>query len=146
MIGERTDPYLGVRFHVELDSLLVAGFAEVQGLEVELETEEYEEGGVNNYTHVLPKRVTYPNLTLRRGMTDSEELWNWMNDSVYGTAARKNGRIILLDSTGREAQGWEFLGGYPVRWEGPELAADQGDVAIETLEIAHRGLRKLDLD
>ena len=139
--GERTDPYPNFRFHVEIDSLLVAGFSEVQGLEVEVETEEHEEGGVNHYTHELPKRVTFPNLTLRKGLTGSPVLWSWISESLHGTATRKTGRIVLLDASGLEVRGWEFLEGYPVRWEGPELSADQSDVAIETLEIAHNGLR-----
>lgn len=143
--GERVDPYLNVRFHVELDSLIVGGFQSVEGLEVELETEEYEEGGVNHYTHVLPTRLTYSNLTLQRGLTTSDELWDWMSESIHGTAERKNGRIILLDSAGQQKQAWEFIDGYPVRWEGPEFSADGGDVAIEALEIAHHGIRKLDL-
>lgn len=140
--GKRTDPYLGFRFRVELDSLDVAGFSEVEGLEIELETETYEEGGVNRYTHTLPKRFSYPNLTLRHGLSDSEELWKWMTDAVHGSIERKSGRIILLDRTGQEVRGWEFREGYPVRWDGPELAADQGAVAIEALEIAHNGLGK----
>lgn len=143
--GERVDPYLNVRFHVELDSLIVGGFQSVEGLEVELETEEYEEGGVNHYTHVLPTRLTYSNLTLQRGLTTSDELWDWMSESIHGTAERKNGRIILLDSAGQQKQAWEFIDGYPVRWAGPEFSADGGDVAIEALEIAHHGIRKLDL-
>jgi phage tail-like protein len=143
--GERVDPYLNFRFHVEIESLIVAGFHAVEGLEVELETEEYQEGGVNQYTHVLPGRLTYSNLTLRRGMTDSEELWDWMAESIHGTADRKNGRIILLDSTGQEARAWEFQDGYPVRWEGPEFAGDGGEVAVEALEIAHHGIRKHDV-
>ena len=142
--GERENPYLDFRFTVELDGLIVGGFSEVEGLEIEVETEEYEEGGVNHFTHTLPTRVSYPNLVLRRGVTDSEAFWSWMTESVHGPAERKTGRIILLDSTGREVKGWEFLEAYPVRWGGPEFAADQGNVAIETLEIAHNGLRTHD--
>ena len=138
--GERTDPYLDFRFRVELDGLLVGGFAEVRGLEVELETEEYEEGGLNRHAHVLPTRFRYPNLVLRRGVTDSRELWEWMARAMYGVPERKSGRIVVLDATGREARGWAFREGYPVRWEGPELEAGRGETAIEALEIAHHGL------
>lgn len=139
--GVRRDPFLDFRFLVEIDSLLVAGFSEVQGIEAEVETEEWEEGGTNHYTHTLPTRVTFPTITLSKGMTASHELWSWMAESLHGPAERKNGRIIMLDTTGAEARGWEFLEGYPVRWEGPDMAADGSDVAIESLEIAHNGLR-----
>lgn len=141
----RTDPYVGFRFRVELESLIVGGFSEVSGLGVELETEPYEEGGVNHFTHTLPTRLNHSNVTLQHGVTDSEELWEWMDAARYGTINRKWGRIILLDATGADARGWEFREGFPVRWEGPEFSADQGAVAIETLEIAHQGLDRYDV-
>lgn len=138
--GDRTDPYPSFRYHVEIDGLLAGGFSAVRGLEVELETEEYEEGGVHRYAHVLPTRFTYPNLVLERGVTESRALWEWMSRAKYGIPERKSGRIVVLDTTGQEARGWAFRDGYPVRWEGPELDADRAEVAIETLEIAHHGL------
>jgi phage tail-like protein len=47
---------------------------------------------------------------------------------------------VLLDSRGEERWRWNFVGAYPVRWSGPELRAATGAVAVETLELAHRGL------
>lgn len=144
-VGSTSDPYLGFRFRVELDSLYVAGFSDVSGLDVELGTEEYEEGGVNHYTHTLPTRLSYPNVRLERGVTASEKLWKWMDSAVHGEIQRKSGRIVMLDRTGSDARGWEFRDGYPVRWEGPDLSAEDGAVAIETLEIAHHGLNRYDV-
>lgn len=142
--GERNDPYLDFRFQVEVDSLVVAGFSEVSGLEVEVETEEYEEGGVNAYTHTLPKRGSTPNLTLRRGLTDSTSLWDWVRSAVDGRVERKNVRVLLLDSTGAESWGWECRNAYPVRWAGPELSGDGNAVAVETLELAHEGITRME--
>lgn len=140
--GTRSDPYLDFRFQVELDGLVVGGFSEVEGLRVDVETETYREGGVNTYTHTLPTAFTSPNVTLRRGLTDATELWDWLRDAVHGEPVRKNGRILLLDATGAEVGGWEFRDAYPVRWDGPDLAADRGAVAMEALELAHRGLSR----
>lgn len=139
-VGERTDPFLDARFLVEIDSLVVAGFSEVSGLEVELGTEEYAEGGVNTYIHSLPTRFGYPNLVLERGMTDSRALWQWVEDALNGRIERKNGRVILLDSVGQERWGWEFHEAYPIKWTGPELDADQASVAVEALELTHNGI------
>lgn len=140
--GDPGNPYLDFQFVVEIDSVIVAGFSEVTGLSVELETEEYEEGGINGYTHTFPKRFSYSNLTFKKGLTDTENLWGWVRKAVLGEAERQNGRVIMLDNTGQQARGWEFIDAYPVRWEGPDLAADGGRVAMETLEITHEGLRK----
>lgn len=143
--GVRLDPYPGFRFHVEIDGLIVGGFSEVEGLQVELETETYEEGGENGFTHELPTRVSHSNLTFRRGVTDMGELWNWMNQGMNGPPERKTGMILIFGTTGQAVRGWQFRNGYPVRWSGPDLDAQQGAVAIEELEIAHEGLEQIGL-
>lgn len=142
----RTDPHLSYRFLVELDSLIVAGFSEVSGLEVEIATEDYQEGGINTHTHKLFKHASSPNLVLRRGMTDSRVLWEWVRDAtaVQPTAERRNVRVVLLDSIGRETWGWEFHEAYPVKWTGPEFQADEASVAVETLELVHRGFSRME--
>lgn len=143
-MSQRTDPYRNYRFTVEIDSLIVGGFSEVTGLERELETEDYNEGGVNGYTHSLPSRMTQPNLTLKRGLTDSATFWSWIQDVKRGVIERKNGRVLVMDSVGQEVWGWEFRDAYPVKWTGPELRADQGSVAFETVELTHNGFSKIE--
>lgn len=142
--GERSDPYLGFRFLVEIDALIVAGFSSVSGLEVSLETEDYEEGGVNSYTHSLPTRFEYPNLELERGLTESDDLIGWIQHVRNGDVDRQNVRVVLLDSEGVETWGWEVREAYPVGWSGPDLRGDQSEVAIERLELTHRGLSKME--
>lgn len=143
VLGARDDPYLGFRFRVEIESLIVAGFSEVSGLEVDLQTEDYHEGGKNQSVHVFPTRVEQGTLTLRRGLTGSRDLWAWMVDATDGWPERKNVRIFLLDSTGAPSRGWECREAFPVRWAGPDLQADQSDVAVEELELAHGGVSEL---
>lgn len=143
-LGDRNDPYLDFRFVVEIDSLIAGGFSEVTGVERELETETYDEGGVNTHTHTLKSGFTYPNLVLRRGLTDSDTLWGWLQKSEEQAVERKTVLLFLLDSTGKESWGWMFSGAYPVKWTGPEFRAEQGDVAIESLELAHTGISKVE--
>lgn len=147
-VEERADPYAGFRFLVEIDSLIVAGFSEVSGLELEMQPEDYQEGGVNHFTHKLPARFDHPNLVLRKGLTDSQTLWTWITETVQhvenGTLTRKNLRVIVLDSLGNESWGWEFQDAYPVKWSGPEFSADQGAVALESVELVHRGISELE--
>lgn len=140
-----TRPYQGYRFLVEIDSLVVASFSEVSGLETSHETEDYAEGGLNDYTHRFPKRTTTSTLTLKRGMTDSHALWDWTSETRVGTVTRKNVTILLLDTEGAGTWGWQALRAYPVKWAGPQLQADQSAVAVETLELAHEGLTRVGL-
>lgn len=140
------DPYRNFRYEVEIGSLGVAGFSEVTGLEAEMETEEYQEGGLNTYVHKLPVRFSYPNLVLKRGLTNSLELWEWIQEGIKGNVQRMEVTVYLFDSMGKQSPRetppwkWGFEGAYPVKWTGPELQADQAAVSMETLELAHRGM------
>jgi phage tail-like protein len=135
-------PYLNFRFLVEIQGLIVGGFSEVSGLQAETEVEIIEEGGVNDYVHKLPKKTKYSNIVLKKGITESDVLWKWYQDVVNGKISRKSGYIILLDSEGNEKWRWNFIEAYPVKWVGPELKADSSTVAVESLEIAHNGIKK----
>src|ERR1043166_9577242 len=95
---DRKDPYQGFRFVVEIEGLAAAGFAEVGGLETEISTEDYHEGGVNDFVHRLPNGARQPILTLQHGLTDSDALWKWQLDVVRGKITRKTVRIMVLDS------------------------------------------------
>lgn len=139
--GGRTDPYLDFRYLVEVGETKV-GFAEVSGIEVEVETEEYQEGGVNDHPHVLPTRASQGNVTFRRGVTDDATLWSWAMAATRGQAERKLVRVVLQDREGVEATGWEFHRTLPVRWVGPDLAGDGGQVAIEELELAYETITR----
>lgn len=142
-LGVRADPFLTFRFVVEVDGIIAAGFSEVSGLEVEVETEEYREGGVNTHAHTLPVRAGYPNLTLRRGLAESPLAYLWTQATVDGTVVRKSGRIFVQDETGVPTWGWAFRNAYPVKWTGPELQAEQNAVAMESVELAHEGIEKI---
>jgi phage tail-like protein len=139
--GVRFDPFLPCNFLVEIEGLLVGGFSEVSGLECIIETEEIQEGGVNGYTHELPVRARYPaRLTLKQGVTVIDFLWAWFHDVEQGVIERRNGTIFLLDRGSKPVMWWDFKDAYPVRWSGPQLRAESGQAAIETIELAHRGI------
>lgn len=137
----KKDPTGSFRFWVEIDGLLVAGFTEVSGLQSEVEVEEFREGGVNEYVHMLPRITKYPNIVLKRGVTSSDNLWSWYEKVTEGNINRKNGSIILLSQQGLELWRWNFFEAYPVKWVGPELKSSSSEVAVETLEITHKGLK-----
>lgn len=138
--GERQDPYTSFSFLVEIEGIITGGFSDISGLQIETELEEFREGGMNDHVHKLPRVTKYGNLTLKHGLTDQDQLWNWYKDVIQGNIERKNVTIFLLDITGELARHWEFVNVYPVKWTGPELKADSNTVAFETLELAHDGL------
>ncbi len=140
-LGLRLDPYMAFNFLVEIEGLLIGGFSEVGGLESSVKVEEYREGGLNGYAHQLPGPTTFPNLTLSHGLTGIDTLWNWYYNVTQGIIERKNGTVMLLDRRGLPAMWWDFRQAYPVKWVGPKFnASSASDVAVEQVELAHRGL------
>ena len=87
----------------------------------------------------------FSNITLKRGITDDHDIWKWRTMVMDGKIkdARKNGQIILLDDEGKEAAEWTFTDGWPTKWTGPTFNATANEVAIDTLEIVHEGLKRV---
>jgi phage tail-like protein len=141
-VGERRDPYRAYNFLVEIDGITRAGFSECAGLEVGTDPIDYREGSEGHTVRKLPGLARYANISLKRGVTDDVELWQWCKKAIDGTIERKNGSIILLDDAGTEKLRWNFREGWPTKWTGPSLDASANEVAIETLDIAHEGLEK----
>ena len=140
--GVRADPYQVFNFLVEIEGILAGGFSECTGLQVETEFREYREGGQNEYVHHFAGPTRYPALVLKHGLTQIDGLWNWHQDVVRGKIERKNGTIYLLDKQGIQVMWWDFKEAFPYKWTGPELRADSNNVAIESVELTHHGLRR----
>jgi phage tail-like protein len=113
-------------------------FSHCSGLELSFDVFEYQEGGNNDFVHRLPGTMRYPNLVLSRGLTEQEALLKWFM-ATRTEAERKE--ITLTLKTGSAERMWTFADAFPVKWTGPTLDAETGDIATETLEIAHTGLK-----
>ena len=139
-VGDRKDPYRAFNFLVELEGITRAGFREASGLDTSSDPVEYREGGEAITPRKLPGLIKYSNISLKWGMTDDRELWDWHNKVLQGKVERKNGSIILLDEAGAEKLRWNFRNAWPSKWSGPSFNATGNDVAIESLEIVHEGV------
>lgn len=134
-------------FLVEVDGQPVGRFTEASGLEVEVEVEPYEEGGVNGFVHKLPGRMTWPNLTLKRGITETDNLLDWLKKSsgdgfnATNKLTRSTLAVTLVSAKGDRLRSWNFEGAFPVKWTGPTFASDADELAEEELEIAHHGFQ-----
>jgi phage tail-like protein len=132
----RVDPYKSFRFLVEIDGIIQAGFAECSGFGSTVEVIEYREGGDPATVRKLPGKMSYPDITLKRGVTDSHELYDWHATVLAGKPQHKNGSIVLQDDTGAEKVRWNFFDAWPSKYVGPDLNAKGNDVAVETLTIS----------
>ena len=134
------DAYPTCRFYVEIKGKTQALFTEVSGLQVEIVVQDYEEGGNNSYVHRLPGRAKVGNLTLKRGMTRSNDFLKWLLDVANGIIEPCNLTLVMYDTARASFMRWSFIKAYPVKWSGPQFTARSTDAAIETLEIAHAGM------
>ena len=140
--GVREDPYRGYNFLIEIEGVPVAGFSEVGGLSGDGDVVEYREGtDIPLSVRKLPGLRKYANITLKRGYTTNRVLWQWRLRVINGTVDRRHGAIVLLDEQRKRVAEWGFENGWIVKYEGPPLNAKGNDVALETVEIAHEGLR-----
>jgi T4-like virus tail tube protein gp19 len=67
-------------------------------------------------------------------------LWAWHQGALQGVVLRQPVSVILMDTAGEPVWRWDFQDAYPIRWVGPDLRAGTGAVALEALELVHRGL------
>jgi phage tail-like protein len=139
-------------FLVEVDGVEIGRFTEVSGLQVDIAVEDIEEGGQNSFVHRLPGRMTWPNLVLKRGITQTDGLMDWLQKSSGEKFAaqgnkltRSTAAITLLDSEGTRLRAWEVDGAFPIRWRGPTFAVNSNEWAVEELEITHHGFRAANL-
>lgn len=139
-----SDPYQVFNFLIEIEGLVIGGFSECSGLQVETELFEYREGGLNEYMHNFVGSSKYAPLVLKHGLTSNDGLWDWhqriVSQGVNQRTERHNGTIYLLDQQRNQAKVWNFKQAFPYKWTGPELRADSSEVAFESVELVHRGL------
>jgi phage tail-like protein len=138
-IAQRTDPYVGAHFFIEVEGVDHGGFSECSGLDAQTEVLEYPEGGNNGYVHKLPGRTKFANVILKYGVTDSTALWEWFQDVIRGKVERKDVSVVLYSNTQEEARRWNLRQAFPVKWTGPAFNGGTPAVAVETLELAHHG-------
>jgi phage tail-like protein len=140
----RIDPFRNFNFLVEIQGIVQASFLECSGLEATTEVVEYREGGDNTTVRKLPGKTSYSDITLKRGLTASAELWAWRQAVIEGTVDRRHGSIVLYDLDNRtEVVRWNFTSAWPSKWDGPQLNARGNEVALETLVLAHEGITRV---
>ena len=138
----RVDPYKNFRFLLEIDGITQAGFSDCSGFGSKVEVVEYREGGDAQTVRKLPGKNSYPDITLKWGITDSRELYDWHLTAVNGKIERKNGSIILLDDVGQEKLRWNFFTAWPSSYDAPDFSAKGNDVAIDTLILSCERLER----
>jgi phage tail-like protein len=138
----RDNPYGAFNFLVEVDGLAVGGFSDVSGLGAEIAYADYRNGNEpTNAVGKIPGLHKFADVTLKRGIVGSTDLFQWLKQVADGTPSPRNVTIILLDEARQAVLRWKLRRAQPKKWAGPHLAAAAaGVIAMEELVLVHEGL------
>lgn len=141
---DRRDPLVGFHYAIEIEGQVTGFFTECSGIGSENEVIEHKIVDSKGREHIMkiPGRLKWENITLKRGITDNMDIWEWRDMVVQGKVddARRNGSIVMFDQSLNEVARWNFINAWPVKVSGPTVKADSNEFAIEELVITHEGL------
>lgn len=147
MATRQSDPLVSFHFGIEVQGVITGLFTECSGLGSEHEIIEHkvvDEKG-HEFIQKIPGRVKWQDITLKRGITDSMDVWDWRKLVEDGDVegARHNGSIVMFDQGLNEVARWDFERAWPVKVSGPQLQTDSNAFGIEEITITHEGLTRV---
>jgi phage tail-like protein len=142
-----SEPFTSYSFRVDIvlpgagEPLCGAAFAECDGLELRLDVQSLREGGNNTGPVLLAGPASYGEVTLRRGMTESFDLWDWCGAVMRDPSLRADAVVTVLAPDHETVRArFRLRRCLPVRLKAPRLDAVDGIVAIEELQLACEAL------
>jgi phage tail-like protein len=141
----RHDPLRNFRFRLEIDGITAAGFSEVAIGATTTDVIDYREGTDPPHVRKLSGLTKYGNVTLKRGVTVSLELFDWHRRIVTGQIAanRKNLVIVVQDEAGADTARYVVSDAWPIKYDPGDLNAVGNDVFIELLELVNEGVERV---
>lgn len=133
----RKDPYRNFRFRVEIDGIAQASFADASIPDSTTAPIDYREGTDPVHGRKLSGQTTYGNVSLKWGLTDSMDLYNWRKQVIDKGAqgARRNLSLVLIDEAGDDKARWNVMEAWPTKYDASDFSAKGSDVVIESLDL-----------
>jgi phage tail-like protein len=142
-------PFTNFNFAVEIEvtdispMICNAAFSECDGLEMTMEVKTIREGGNNGQQIRFTGPISYGQLTLKRGMTSSFDLWNWFDAMVTNVRLRAQAEVVIFAADGQtKLTSFVLKNCIPTKLKAPMLSATDGKVAIEELQLAYESLKR----
>jgi phage tail-like protein len=141
--GEK-DPLVQFSYSIEIQGILSGYFTECSGLGSEHEVIEHKVVDTmgRQDTVYVPGRLKWPQISLKRGITDNMDIWHWRKMVEDGNVdlARANGSVVMMDQHLTPTARWDFEEAWPIKVSGPQLKSDSNQIGVEELVIVHRRL------
>jgi len=143
-IGSEEDALLGFNFALELEGVLSGYFTECNGIGSENDVIEHkvvDESG-HEVVKKIPGRLKWSDITLKRGITSSLDIWEWRQNVVEGRVsdARKNVSIQMLDREYTPVAVWHLQNCWPSKVTGPSMKSDSNEFGVEEVVLVHEGM------
>lgn len=141
------DPLVGFHFSLDFGGVISGYFTECSGIGSEHEVIDHKvvtpEG--QQVIKKIPGRLKWENIALKRGITNSMDVWNWRKQVEDGQVeqARRNGSIIMYDQMLTPVAQWDFQRAWPVKVSGPQPKSDSNEIGLEELTIAHEYIKRV---
>jgi phage tail-like protein len=147
MASRNTDPLVGFHFRLDVSGAVTGFFTEVGGLGSETEIIEHKvvSDSGTDFVQKIPGRLKWGDISLKRGITDIMDMWNWRKMVEDGdiTGARKNGSIMMMNQSLEIIAQWDFVNGWPSKVTGPQLQSDSNAFGVEEMTIVHEGITRV---
>lgn len=145
MPGDRIDPYRNFRFRVELGDIQIAAFSEATVPDSTTDPVDYREGTDPTHQRKLSGLTKFGNVTLKKGLTDSLDIYKWRKqvEDTGAKGARKDISLILIDEEGNDKARWDIVQAWPTKYDPSDFSAKGNEVLIETLELVHEGITRV---
>jgi phage tail-like protein len=151
----KSDPLVANHFFLEIDGEVVAQLSEVSGLDVELEVAEIQQqvaSGQYEQRKAFSKPKWTGEISIKRlAPVDATQdaLWKWFNDIREKgmkisslDQQRKNGSVVIYDSTLAEVARWNFYNAWPSKISNDSFTVGGNDPISETVTIQHEKLER----
>lgn len=140
-----SSPLRGFRFTANFEGLGTTSFKSVQGVGgASVDESPYREGGFGHLTvRKLPGLVTYDDIQLEKGMYSNPILYNFFNDYLEGSNFTPvNAVITVYNNAGEPTASWSVINAWPKAYQAVSLSADSSEILIESLTLAHEGVKR----
>lgn len=140
-------PFNAFNFAVEInvpgvsEKVCSASFSDCDGLEMTMDVKTIREGGNNGKQIRLTGPMNYGQLTLKRGMTATFDLWKWCSTMLTDRSLRADAEVVLFAPDGKTERARFVLARcVPVKLKAPAMSAKDGAIAIEEMQLAYESL------
>lgn len=141
------DPLVSFHYQVDIGGMIVGQFMECSGLDIEYDGAELQITSPKGVPMVVqqPGRKKFSDITLKRGVTSSLDIWDWRKLIEDGDvdSARVNGSITLCQQDGTPVAMWNFERGWPSKVTGPQPKSDSNEIGVEEVVIVHEFLERV---